>query len=163
MFLCSFATSSIIPILSIFFQCTDRVIPFGQIKKIKIKKIRFSHLAEGLLQNRNGYKRVSDGFRSSRMVKTYQSQVIPAAVQRSDHHLLINNPYWTKETKNSIKHPFHSTADCNMKKIMYFTVHLWSKLIVSPLQGMAYFLLFHNVNKIHLICNAILIIPCMDH
>lgn len=26
-------------------------------------------------------------------VKTYQSQVIPTAVQRCDHHLLINNPY----------------------------------------------------------------------
>lgn len=50
----------LIPTLSkLFFQSTDRVIPFGQIK------IRFSHLAEGVLQSRNGCERVNDGFWSS--------------------------------------------------------------------------------------------------
>lgn len=88
----------LIPTLSeLFFQSKDRVIPFGQIK------IRFSYLAGGVLQSRNGCKRVSDGFRSPRVceeewLKTYQSQVIPTAVQCCDHHLLINNPYWAKET-----------------------------------------------------------------
>lgn len=33
------------------------------------------------------------------MVTTYQSQVIAAAVQSCDHHLLIYNPYCSRETK----------------------------------------------------------------
>lgn len=32
-----------------------------------------------------------------RAAKTYQSQVIPTAVQGCYHHLLINNPYWAKK------------------------------------------------------------------
>lgn len=87
----------LIPTLSkLFFQSKDSIIPFGQIK------IRFLYLAEGVLQSRNGLERVRDGFWSSwvcgRAVKTYQSQVIPTAIQCCDHHLLINNPYWGEET-----------------------------------------------------------------
>lgn len=38
------------------------------------------------------------------IIKSYQSQVIPTAVQRCNHHLLINNPYWREEgrTKEAV-------------------------------------------------------------
>lgn len=50
------------------------------------------------------FKGAGDGLESSqvyewwRVIKTYQSQVITTAVQSCDHHLLINNPYWARET-----------------------------------------------------------------
>lgn len=127
----------LIPTLSeLFFQSKDRVIPFGQIK------IWFSYLAGGVLQSRNGCKRVSDGFRSPRVceeewLKTYQSQVIPTAVQCCDHHLLINNPYWAKETDkedcvNALSIPLSAVT----WKMIYWTVHLRSHLRDCPINSL---------------------------
>lgn len=87
-----------------------------------------------------------------RAVKTYQSQVIPTAVQRCDHHLLINNPYWEEETDkedcvNALSFPLSGVT----WKMIYWTVHLTSQL-VSPTAAHHVFFFklktsFHDVNE----------------
>lgn len=37
-----------------------------------------------------------------RVANSYQSQVIPTAVQCGDHHLLINYPNWVQQTKKTV-------------------------------------------------------------
>lgn len=70
------------------------------------------------------------------VVKTYQSQVIPTAIQCCNHHLLINNPYWAEETETKktvlTLFPFHCLV--LHEKVIYWTVHLTYKVRVCAQQ-----------------------------